>query len=146
MKQPTPHRLNIKWTTSRGRDTYGYNICTLTDDRGAQFRTIGGGYDMTSTVLGDWMAAQYQERLHRIRRQAYTSVNKRHKCRHNESPTALYGCSYNAITDKVTLDGGCGENSMRAIAKAIGLDVMTTYNNRKGHHDGFIVSDRRAPK
>ena len=142
MKQPTLHSLDIKWTTSRGRDTYGWNICTLTDDRGARFRTMGGGYDMTSAVLGDWIAEKYQDRLYRMRWYAATTINNRGMVTHNDNSKALYGMTLNR--DSVTLDGRCGESSMRQIASAIGLDIKNTYSQRKGRHSGFIISDRRA--
>lgn len=55
--------LEFKWTTSRGRDTYGYNICTLYVDGRKAARCNGGGYDMKGTCLGDWVARAYRDRL-----------------------------------------------------------------------------------
>lgn len=40
-------RLALSWSVSRGRDTYGYNICRLDDtSTGERFKCMGGGYDM----------------------------------------------------------------------------------------------------
>ena len=39
--------LKFKYTTSRGRDSYGYNICSLWVDGEKKASTCGGGYDMT---------------------------------------------------------------------------------------------------
>ena len=55
--------LTVKWTVSRGRDTYGYTICTLYVDGVKAARCNGGGYDMQGTVLGHWLAAAYPDRL-----------------------------------------------------------------------------------
>lgn len=57
--------LQFRWTVSRGRDTYGYNICTLYADGTRVARCNGGGYDMKGTVLGNFIAANFAERLRR---------------------------------------------------------------------------------
>lgn len=55
--------LEFKWTVSRGRETYGYNICTLFVDGSKVAACNGGGYDMQGTSLGDWVARTYRDRL-----------------------------------------------------------------------------------
>ena len=56
----------FSYGVSRGRDTYGYNIVTLTSSaQGKKFRCMGGGYDMHGQVLGEYVqycAAQEQLR------------------------------------------------------------------------------------
>lgn len=45
------HRLDLTWSTSKARDTYGYNITRLDDSiSGKRYKTCGGGYDMIGTV------------------------------------------------------------------------------------------------
>lgn len=58
--------LEFKWTVSRGRDTYGYNICTLYADGSRVARCNGGGYDMEGTVLGSFIARNFSDRLLRL--------------------------------------------------------------------------------
>lgn len=58
--------LEFKWTTSRARDTYGYNVCTLYVNGRKVARTCGGGYDMKGTVLGDFIAKHYADRLNAL--------------------------------------------------------------------------------
>lgn len=58
--------LEFKWTVSRGRDTYGYNICTLYADGTRVARCNGGGYDMEGTVLGSFIARNFRDRLLRL--------------------------------------------------------------------------------
>jgi hypothetical protein len=55
--------LEFKWTISRGRDTYGYNVCTLYADGRKVARCNGGGYDMQGTCLGNFIASHYADRL-----------------------------------------------------------------------------------
>lgn len=55
--------LEFKWTVSRGRDTYGYNICSLYVDGQKVSACNGGGYDMKGTALGNWIARTYADRL-----------------------------------------------------------------------------------
>lgn len=56
--------LTLSWSISRGRGTYGGNICRLDDTTtDKRYRCSGGGYDMTGTVLGDWLTDVYQSEL-----------------------------------------------------------------------------------
>jgi hypothetical protein len=55
--------LELKWSVSRGRDTYGYNICSLYVDGRKVSSCNGGGYDMKGTALGNWVARAFADRL-----------------------------------------------------------------------------------
>jgi hypothetical protein len=55
--------LEFRWTVSRGRDSYGYNICSLYVDGRKVSSCNGGGYDMQGTALGNWIAKAYADRL-----------------------------------------------------------------------------------
>jgi hypothetical protein len=59
--------LEFKWTVSRGRDSYGYNICTLFLDGEKVARCNGGGYDMKGTCLGDFIADRFADRLLKLK-------------------------------------------------------------------------------
>ena len=140
--------LSITWATSRGMNSYGWNICRL-DDRATdhRFRTCGGGYDMIGTVLGEWLAATYQDRLRAIGARAGSyyskaSGHKSHRTADNMRPLTgyLYGMTRNDDTGTVTIHGACGTESVRAIADAIGVGLTATYN-RRGHVDGYMVTD-----
>jgi hypothetical protein len=61
----------FKWTVSRGRDTYGYNICTLYIDGKRVARCNGGGYDMQGTCLGSWLACHAKDRLLKLKQEFY---------------------------------------------------------------------------
>ena len=55
--------LEFKWTVSRGRDSYGYNICSLYVDRMKVTSCNGGGYDMKGTCLGHYVAHEFSSEL-----------------------------------------------------------------------------------
>lgn len=137
---------SIKFTVSRGRDTYGYNICTLRDRTGMKVaRTVGGGYDMVGTVLGEAMQILHQEELKAVAerfRRVQRGSNKAGDCVW-ESPEAyqarapraeqLYGGTAHYIGDTLTtvrLDGGCGLSAMQNIANAAGLQLHRLWGNK----------------
>jgi len=138
-----PTYLAVKWTVSRGRDTYGYNICTIRDqETGKAFRCRGGGYDMLGTSLAEWMVATYPGRLLTISNRAYSAY-----LRDGETSTRVAGgaddCLYGMTSypDKncVSVDGACGEGSVQKIAQAIGLDLARTWD-KKANTTGWIVT------
>jgi len=57
------HKLVFKWGVSRGRDTYGYRICSLLVDDTKVSMCNGGGYDMKGTCFGDWVAHKFKDEL-----------------------------------------------------------------------------------
>ena len=59
--------LEFKWTVSRGRETYGYNICSLYVDGHKAASCNGGGYDMKGTAFGRWLAREYASRLYALK-------------------------------------------------------------------------------
>lgn len=56
-------RLEVKWGTSRGRDTYGYTTCSLYVNGRKVAACNGGGYDMRGTVIGNYIAAAFAPEL-----------------------------------------------------------------------------------
>ncbi len=59
--------LEFKWTVSRGRDSYGYNICTLRVDGAKVSACNGGGYDMKGTSFGNWLARAFTPELLKLK-------------------------------------------------------------------------------
>lgn len=142
--------LTLSWSTSRGRDTYGYNICRLDDTAtGKRYRTAGGGYDMIGTVIGEWLADVHQERLSAIADRAGSWCDKANGYQHhrnehgNPARGYFYGMVRNDDTGRISLDGACGVRCMTDVAAAIGLD-MQWVGNRRGQTIGYLVRDRAA--
>jgi hypothetical protein len=126
--------LALSWSVSRGRDTYGYNIARLDDrETDVRYRCMGGGYDMTGTVFGDYLTERHQLALAALASEGveYVGTHKKH-------PT-LYGLFFRA-DGSAYCDGACGLESMLRIAQFIGLAVRRTHNKR-GHTTGFHVEN-----
>lgn len=134
--------LSLTWSTSRGRDTYGYNLVSLSAGyNGKRYRTCGGGYDMTGTVVGDWMQHEYQDRLRAIAPRFAATCSKASGYKSdNDNRAKLYGGCFHTDDGQVSLDGACGLISIERIGEAIGLSLSATCN-RRGHTTGFMVTD-----
>jgi hypothetical protein len=141
--------LQMSWTTSRGRETYGYNIARLEDtSTGKRHRCMGGGYDMQGTVFAEWLQENYQDDLVKIADRAHSQYlrngDQYTRQPNNDAADSLYGMTMTRTpkmtSTTVTLDGGCGLQSIETIAKEIGLDVSHSCN-RRGHLLSIIVTD-----
>lgn len=143
MKNKINH-LSLSWSTSRGRDTYGYNICRLDarNEESKRYKCMGGGYDMIGTVFGNWLADTYQTELLALKDRAnysrfidggYTPANRE---------DSLYGMAYLEKENRISLDGACGLECMIRIAKEIGLEIERDYiakGRRRGETIGWFV-------
>lgn len=134
----TDTQLSLKWTVSRARDTYGYNVVTLTDAAtGKRHRRSGGGYDMTGAVLGSWLQDAYQDELVALADACGSST---------EFPGQVagwYGMYRWRADGPVALNGACGVASMQAIAEGIGVRLTRTYTPTGNNHSamtGWVVS------
>lgn len=111
--------LMIKWTISKGKDTYGYNICTLWDNKKA-YRCNGGGYDMLGTVFAEWLWDNYKDKIIAT----CDTAKRTGPC----SFDGYYGFSESQVTPgHYYLEGACGFECMERIAKAIGLQIKKFY-------------------
>lgn len=132
--------LHFKWTVSRGRDTYGYNICTLYVDGVKTAKCNGGGYDLQGTVLGEFIQNKYQTELMKIKKKAGGKliVETEGKWSNPSSEGELYGMKYvidqKRKTETIQLDGACGFDSMRKIIKALNLEL--TYMQKMSERNG----------
>ena len=134
--------LAISWSTSRGRDTYGYNLCRL-DSRatGARYRACGCGYDMVGTVLGDWLESEYQDKL-----RAFVAANADQltDCGYSTAGYMRLPDHYGLTVrpdGRVVLDGGCGSDCIIRLAANLGISVAGDYNNRTRRYAGYMVTD-----
>lgn len=134
--------LSLKWTISRARDTFGANLVTLTDgNTGKKYRAVGSGYDLTGTVFAEWLADTHQAELLKIAHRSFTVCDK-NRLTTPHRPDSLYAMYHHVDSGKVSIDGGCGIESVLKIAAAIGLEVereaIRTGRN-KGQTIGYFV-------
>ena len=107
---------------SRARDTYGYNIVTLTSNHGKKFRAMGGGYDMHGQVLGDYV--QFNESPDRLRAVADAD---------DTLPVTV------SPDGKVIVLGASGETSVMRLMRALGWEVRAIRSfDRKGRVKAII--------
>ncbi len=120
----TEKHLEIKWTISKARDSYGYNICTVWD-KTKRYHCMGGGYDMLGTAFGNWLKENYKDRLDILA---------------SDPLTEYYGFTIYAGRDW-RLDGACGLECMIKVAEAIGIDARPIYSARASCYIGFYIKE-----
>lgn len=124
----TTKNLHFKWTVSRGRDTYGYNICTLLVDGEKKGKCAGGGYDMQGTSFAQWLQDEFQDKLKERFKDEIASVTEKDYAAYSgncyKDISGFYGAKISGKQGSeltISLDGGCGFNSIEHISKAIGI-------------------------
>ncbi len=135
------YNLKFKWTTSKARNSYGYNICTLFVNNEKRTRCNGGGYDMQGTCLGNWIARQFEKKLLEFKKDFYGLTfhnpdwkpseeiierEEQGKSLGLERYQDFYKQSSKLPTKKHTIpqiDGACGFNSVENILNHIGYKI-----------------------
>ena len=136
--------LIFKWTVSKGRNTYGYTICSLWIDGTKVSSCNGGGYDMKGTALGNWIATTFETELLKLRgeyrglsfhdpnynpgekiieNQTIAEREKEGKSLGLERYQSFYSDSSNIPTGRHViplLNGACGFNEMENILNSMG--------------------------
>lgn len=142
--------LHFKWTVSRGRDTYGYNICTLLVDGEKVSKCMGGGYDMQGTAFGEWLQNAYQTEL--VKFMNDNGINELPPCNSYETKNGTirryelpgyYGMSLHVGPKgdvKVYLDGACGFSSIQRIAESIGIKLQWNKESDKYKNHSFYTA------
>ena len=135
------YNLKFKWTTSRGRDTYGYNICSLFVNGEKVAACNGGGYDMQGTSLGDWIARKFKDQLLKFD-QEFTGLKFHNpdwkpsqKTLDQEKKDGFVGLAryqdFHSASNKLptekhiipSIDGACGFSSVVKIINQIGYTL-----------------------
>lgn len=143
--------LSIKWSLSRGQDTYGWNLVSLLDtETGKRYRAKGGGYDMLGTVLGKWLENRYQKELLAVSNCAAATYDTNTGMTYSEksswyhygklplSACKMDGMTYEVNKRRVDLNGSAGLDAMKEVAHAIRLRIKSISNPR-GRTVGFEV-------
>ena len=140
--------LHIRVSTSKGRDTYGYTIVTATDNATDKaYRTCGGGYDMRGTVVADWLESVAQDRLLALAALCGRDDSRTYGTDNKWAPIkGYYGSTINP-DGSISLDGGCGIESIRHIAEAVGIVIRGCYGTGRKRDSliGYFVTDSGMP-
>ena len=113
--------LEEKWSVSKGRETYGYNICSLWYAGIKIASCNGGGYDMTSSSLSIFINLYFQDRLNSI-----TSENFE------------YGL-YENVNGNNYISYGIGVNAINKIIQHCGMFVRVKEVKVKRHYEKYII-------
>ena len=118
-----PVLMYWKWTTSKARDTYGYNICTCIVNGAKVGRCDGGGYDMRGWCFGEFMNNAFPEELKTL-----------------DKEKEYYGL--HQYDGKV--NGACGLSTMKEIFEALGYDMV--YHRSSKNDDEYILKKKEENK
>lgn len=127
--------LEFKWGTSRGRDTYGYGICSLYVNGTKLESCNGGNYDMQGTVLGHWIAKAYADRL--------VKLNIPMSRRNGEPVREYYGLSYYDRKNKTTSSWPTKQHTVPDISWGIGISAVKTIGEAVGLKFRYVPTSRR---
>lgn len=138
----------IKWGISRGRDTYGYNVCTLYVDGRRVASCNGGGYDLEDTCFSDWINREFQGRIDAYcrgkKKVPYSETmpgSKKLADQWKDGHFFLHGKG-----GHWRLDGGngCAIDS----ARKIGVEIKETLEHKRGRGlcgtGIYIITDKKA--
>lgn len=112
--------LEERWSISKGRETYGYNICSLWYSGIKVASTNGGGYDMQSTVISNFINLYFQDRL-------------------NSIPTENFEYGLCTNGDNNYISYGIGINSINKIIQHCGMKVRVNEVKVKRHYETYII-------
>jgi hypothetical protein len=105
--------LQFKYSTSKAKSSYGYNVITLYVNGEKVARHCGGGYDMFSSVIGDWMTKQFNEELKKLPSKEHYGVFHYDKEINKRVP-------HSGANTETFVDGACGTST--DILTAIGYN------------------------
>lgn len=145
--------FRVRWSFSRGCETYGYSICTVEcTSWGAgniKGQCKGGGYDMVATSLADALnqvpkiAQAFYDFLRPNQRRVYQvryAVGQFKTAKTEPyDPELLYGTFLDLPKRSASFDGGCGISSLISAYAAAGITIRADHN-KKGQTIGFFVS------
>ena len=119
------YKLKFKWTTSKGRFTYGWNICSLYVDGKKVGSVNGGNYDLKGSIFGTWVQSQFKDDLINLDKEynALKFLNKG-RCASSKFHTDVF---YSP-----SIDGACGFESVSRIVEDLGYKV-TFIDDDKNH-------------
>ncbi len=143
--------ITITWGTSRGRDSYGYTTCSLRDSKGKRIAYCnGGGYDMCGTVIGNWLAHTFSEKLRALKQ---SDMPKQSHYNHDKKETVndgryFYGLcfvdpNYDVLNAKLEHsdgtfttkeDEGKTFRELKDAGKIVDLDILRTAYKETSKH------------
>ena len=113
--------LKEKWSISKGYTTYGYNIHSLWYGDIKVATCNGGGYDMQSTSISNFINLYFQDRLNSIQAENFE-----------------YGL-YKNVDGNNYISYGIGVNAINKIIQHCGMNVRINEVKVKRHYEKYII-------
>lgn len=113
--------LKERWSISKGYNTYGYNICSLWYAGIKVASCNGGGYDMQSTSISNFINLYFQDRLNSIPTEKFE-----------------YGL-YKNVDGNNYISYGIGVNAINKIIQHCAMSVRINEVKVKRHYEKYIV-------
>ena len=129
------YKLKFKWTTSKGRFTYGWNICSLYVDGKKVGSVNGGNYDLKGSIFGTWVQSQFKDDLINLDKEynALKFLNKG-RCASSKFHTDVF---YSP-----SIDGACGFESVSRIVEDLGYKV--TFIDDDKNHQIYVLEFKNS--
>lgn len=124
------HKLNgvileFRWSTSRNPKTYGYNVLTLRMNGEKIASCNGGGYNMTVTCLGEFIAKKFPEELKKLKPKESRGLSF-----YKPSEKGYRSLKKYAPGVRIAIDEACVKNSMIIVLNKIGFNFVPVYEYR----------------
>lgn len=133
--------LTFKATTSKAKETFGWNVITLTADNKRVAREVGGGYDMFGSALGAWMEAEFETQLKKLH------SNKFYGVFFWNTKTRKRQATWTGDHVRMSVDGGCGWESMLNILHHFNVRLQKVQKPRKTSNEtSYIVTNIETMK
>ena len=113
--------LKERWSISKGYNTYGYNICSLWYAGIKVASCNGGGYDMQSTSISNFINLYFQDRLNSIPTEKFE-----------------YGL-YKNVDGNNYISYGIGVNAINKIIQHCAMSVRINEVKVKRHYETYII-------
>jgi hypothetical protein len=128
MDKKQTHYLSVRYSTSKGKDTYDMVACVLKNAQGGKrlAYTAGYGYCMTSTVFAEWINNNFKSELQAL------------------DPAELYGLRKSTVDGQIYMQGACGECSIRNVLESLGYSMTCTLYQRKGDLRAYTIAPKEV--
>ena len=148
-KKLYPITIEVRWGTSKSRNTYGYTTCNLYAFDRKLCGCNGGGYDLEGTALGSFIElhlVKYLKKKIKTKRTGLAWQNPNWKVPEEilkqeqegkslglERYQAFHSSKSDILTEKHTvpiLDGGRGSDLMKDIISDCGLSIVEIHKSK----------------
>ena len=116
--------IEFKWGTSKGTNSYGFNICSMYLNGEKLASNTGVGYDMKGTCLAEFIKKNFKDTLKTLKGNEYYGLSFYDPREKTYKDTYSDGC-------EIYLNGSAGFNAMEKVLNTCGYKLSYIY---EGHY------------